>query len=567
MLSLRRGPGRGAPSRWLMLMAAMLAISLASVAGAGATVLRGGPGPQTLTGTAAADSLFGGGGDDSLSGMAGRDRLVGGPGADTISGGPGRDRLLGRAGADRLLAKDGEADVVNCGTGEDIAVVDPVDRVSANCETVRGDAEETVAGPPAPPVGGAVSSIFPPSGPAEEVDGGSLEPIPPFEELPLAMFPAGHGWTGNGEGTFQDVGPPFVINNDRSFQITTDGAGDESIATSPELKPVDLTGDHVAFQSEVGFSARLKTVKLRLSSGDINDDYAEATVWREDNDPVVLDSSFETQSIPIGAFHVVGNVDWSKIDRAQIILTDEGAGPVILYVAGIYAVPTYKTATVSFSFDDGLESDFQLGRKKLSAFHYPASAYVIADAVGTPGFLSLGQLDTLRDKNGWEIGGHAAKITDHNAPNGLDSLGPAELNADMDELRDWLDENGFSRRTFAYPKGAAGEAVRHYAARDYCAARVTAAGPETIPPRDKYTIRGWSINGLETDANDVEAQIDQAIAEKSWLVLTFHKLVTGAPVESTDFNYNEFARIVNYVHVKQVQRELQVRTIADAVGC
>lgn len=546
---------------------ALAILLLALVPAARAEVISGGPAPETLTGTPQADSVYGRAGGDSVFGKGGPDRLVGGRGADTLTGGPGPDRLFGGPGSDRILARDGVADVVDCGPGWDVAVVDPIDQVSGDCEVVNGGAEDTAPpAPPAPRVPDAPSGpVTPPEPPPVQEE--PFEPIPAYEENPLAMFPAGHGWTGNEFGTFTDAGPPFVVNNDRSFQITTDGLGDESVATSPELEPVDLTRSHVSFQAEVSFSARLGAVKLRLSSGDIETDYAEATVWQEGSDPVILGSSFDKQSIPTGAFHVVGNVDWSKIDRAQIILTDQGSGPVTLYVAGIYAVPTYRQATISFAFDDGLASTYELGLKKLSAFRYPASAYVIADAIGTPNFMTMEQLDTMRDKDNWEIGGHAATIANHNLPNGFDSLEPEALKEEMNKLRDWLDENGFARKTFAYPKGAAGEGVRHYAARDYCAARVTAAAPETIPPRDPYTIRGWSVNGLETDAEDIEEAVDKAVAEKSWLIITFHQLVNGPPVESTDFNYGDFSKVVDYVHTLQAKKSLKVRTIADAVGC
>jgi peptidoglycan/xylan/chitin deacetylase (PgdA/CDA1 family) len=548
-------------------MVAAVALSLLGVASGVAAVKKGSTGPDSLLGTPRADTITGLAGGDSLYGKSGADKLAGGPGDDRLRGDGGQDKLMGEAGDDLLLAKDGAVDKVDCGPGtDDIAVVDPVDLVSTDCEQKVGQAEEplsAVAGPPAPTASPAPSA---PSEPTLPEEPGGEQPGSGFEEQPLAMFPEGHGWTGNGEGTFGDVGPPLVVNNDRSFGITTDGNGEESIATSPLLDSVDLTNSHVSMQAQVSFSSRLDAVKLRLSSGNIATDYAEATVWESDLDPIILRSSFEFQSLPIKGFHVVGNVDWSKINRAQLIVTDNESGPVTLYVAGIYAVPTSHQATVSFTFDDGYESVFKRGLRKLSAFRYPASAYVIADTVGDPGMLSLEQLNTLRDLHHWEIAGHAFTLADHNLPNGLDGLEPEALKTEMNGLRDWLDENGFSRASFAYPKGAAGPAVRSYVKRDYCAGRSTARGPETIPPRDNYTIRGWSINGLNTDVAEIDAAIDKAVAEGTWLVLTFHNLVGGAPGTSTEFNDDDFAEVVD--HVRELQKEdgLKVRTVGSVVG-
>ncbi|MGE0067067.1 MAG: polysaccharide deacetylase family protein [Solirubrobacterales bacterium] len=528
----------------------------------------GGPAPETLVGTPNADRIEGRGAADSLLGRAGADRLAGGPGSDTIHGGSGRDRIFGGSGDDQIRAGDGTRDSIACGTGWDIAVVDPIDSVASDCELIRDRVERPAVTPVAPTQTPSTPIIPPaPPGPDPETEAETpAEPLPAYEEKPLAMFPAGHGWTGNGEGEFSDAGGPFVVNNDRSFKIKTDGFGDESVATSPPLEAVDLRNSHVAFQALISFSSRLKSVKLRLASGDIGSDYAEATI-ADDSDPSLLTGNFEMQSIPRGEFNVVGSVDWSAIDRAQIVVTDNLLGPVELYVAGIYAIPTYKTATVSFAFDDGLASTYTLGLKKLSAFRYPASEYVIANTVGTPGFMSQEQLFTLQNQHSWEIGGHAGTIADHNEPRGLDDLDPAELKKDFDDLRTWMDESGFERRTFAYPKGAASAEVRKYAARDYCAARVTGEGPETIPPRNPFTIRGWSINGLVTEAGEIEDAIDRAVAEKTWLVITFHNLVQGTPVEATDFSYAAFSQVVAHVRSLQVKKQLQVRTIADAVGC
>lgn len=146
------------------------------------------------------------------------------------------------------------------------------------------------------------------------------------EELPLAMFPNGHGCTGIGKGTFSDVGGEAVVNTDRSFLIETNGAEEASVAASPELDPIDLNGKHVVFHSELGFAARLKTIKLRLASGNIATDFVEATVWKGEDDPIILHSTFERQSLPLEVFAVTGSVNWSAITHAQILVTDNKTG-------------------------------------------------------------------------------------------------------------------------------------------------------------------------------------------------------------------------------------------------
>ena len=72
----------------------------------------GGPGSDTLIGSAADDVLNGDGGDDSLDGGAGDDHLLGGDGNDTLLGNAGVDYLQGEAGTDTLDAIDGISDAL-----------------------------------------------------------------------------------------------------------------------------------------------------------------------------------------------------------------------------------------------------------------------------------------------------------------------------------------------------------------------------------------------------------------------------------------------------------------------
>jgi Ca2+-binding RTX toxin-like protein len=136
-------------------------------------------GNSTLVGNGGNDKLTAGDYQDTLDGGAGSDVLVGGLGNDAITGGPGQDTISGDAtastcgiysckipfGNDTINARDGEVDTIDCGVGQDTAVVDAIDVVSS-CETVD------VAGAtpqPGPPPGGPAGDGK--SGPAAKVTG------------------------------------------------------------------------------------------------------------------------------------------------------------------------------------------------------------------------------------------------------------------------------------------------------------------------------------------------------------------------------------------------------------
>jgi hypothetical protein len=108
-------------------------------------------GPSTLIGNGGDDELAGQDMNDTVDGGAGNDQVEGGLGNDTVTGGPGQDIIYGDATASRctwysckipygndvINARDGEADSVDCGIGQDKATVDAIDTVT-NCETVIG---------------------------------------------------------------------------------------------------------------------------------------------------------------------------------------------------------------------------------------------------------------------------------------------------------------------------------------------------------------------------------------------------------------------------------------------
>jgi Ca2+-binding RTX toxin-like protein len=74
------------------------------------------------------ESVIGSGAADHISGDRRANRLRGGVGRDTLIGGAGRDRLHGNSGRDRLFSRDRLRDRIDGGPGRDRAVADRIDR-------------------------------------------------------------------------------------------------------------------------------------------------------------------------------------------------------------------------------------------------------------------------------------------------------------------------------------------------------------------------------------------------------------------------------------------------------
>ena len=81
------------------------------------------------------ERIVGGKLGDTLTGDAGPNTIAGERGQDLIRGELGIDQLQGGAAGDVLMARDGVADIVECGAGNDLAIADRQDKVS-KCNTV-----------------------------------------------------------------------------------------------------------------------------------------------------------------------------------------------------------------------------------------------------------------------------------------------------------------------------------------------------------------------------------------------------------------------------------------------
>jgi len=130
------GSGDGAASR--VVVAGGVALALALAVPALAAVVKGTPGPDRLVGTERSDLLVGNKGRDVLIGKGRGDTLRAGRGADRLRPGPGEDVAKAGRGPDLVKARDGEPDLIDCGLGDDTAIVDEIEDGVLDCEEVIG---------------------------------------------------------------------------------------------------------------------------------------------------------------------------------------------------------------------------------------------------------------------------------------------------------------------------------------------------------------------------------------------------------------------------------------------
>jgi Ca2+-binding RTX toxin-like protein len=92
---------------------------------------------------------------ENIAGGSGNDTLIGDDKNNRLEGGGGNDALNGRGGDDLLVSRDGVADSIVCGDGQDSVTADSQDAVSADCELVGsgtgGEAARPAESQPAQP--------------------------------------------------------------------------------------------------------------------------------------------------------------------------------------------------------------------------------------------------------------------------------------------------------------------------------------------------------------------------------------------------------------------------------
>src|SRR5215204_1236505 len=137
--------------RWVLLLTTIATTALVWSTVALAALVVGTDEGETLVGTNSADTIRARGGGDTLWGLGGPDKLYGQSGADQLYGGAGQDRLrdgsvkadlfYGGSGDDLIDAQNGigseePQDIIDCGPGEDEALVDAGDQVHRDCEVI-----------------------------------------------------------------------------------------------------------------------------------------------------------------------------------------------------------------------------------------------------------------------------------------------------------------------------------------------------------------------------------------------------------------------------------------------
>jgi peptidoglycan/xylan/chitin deacetylase (PgdA/CDA1 family) len=233
-------------------------------------------------------------------------------------------------------------------------------------------------------------------------------------------------------------------------------------------------------------------------------------------------------------------------------------------------VGTSLTASpkISFTFDDSLASTYTNVLPILSKYGLTGTDYAITGCIGmitvpntchantdTP-YMSWTQLETLQN-DGWEIGSHTVThpyLATSDATDGQPNvLTAAQVTQELTQSKADLAAHGINATDFSTPYGDYNNAVLAQIAKYYASQRGFAdQNNNDWPAYNDYIINDYQVEGTTTVAQ-VEAKIDDAIANNRWLVLTMHNILPKPSTNPDDYEWGttQLDQVAAYVKAKQ----------------
>jgi len=237
-------------------------------------------------------------------------------------------------------------------------------------------------------------------------------------------------------------------------------------------------------------------------------------------------------------------------------------------------------AKISFTFDDGLNSAYTQAAPTLAKYGLTGTDYVITGCVGmtTVGntcranpdttYMTWAQVQALQNTYGWEIGSHtvdhdclASNATIDPSDCQTNSLTTAQIDTELSTSKTTLAGYGITALDFSPPYGDYNNNVIAQIAKYYQSMRnfANASGATNSWPGSDYYLQDYIVQETTTPPAVVESAIDKAIANNTWLVLTFHDIKTKPSKTPDDYEYgtSELDQIAAYVKAKQTTTSIQ----------
>lgn len=273
------------------------------------------------------------------------------------------------------------------------------------------------------------------------------------------------------------------------------------------------------------------TVEFKMSDGSYQYQWIAnepvASVWT----PFSIEITVPRGAVSLSVLHALDKNGTLTIDNASLIALP--ANP-------------FPKGMVTLSFDDGLKSQFTNARPILNTAGIKGGFYIITTEPdsGDTDYMTWANITTLKN-DGHEIGGHTRTHPD------LSAIPLAQAQTEIKGSFDDLVAQGFSPKAFLYPVGGVNPAVEQLVKNaGYLIARGSYWGMNS-PTADEYALYDIRLDKTTTLAQ-AKAWIDQAVADKRWVVFELHDVLASGG-DDYAISTSLFQQIVTYIKSSGIQ--------------
>jgi len=350
--------------------------------------------------------------------------------------------------------------------------------------------------------------------------------------------------------------------NDASFSYANDGhTGAKSIkATITNYTDGDAKwyfnpvtglkdGDSYHFSAWIKANTQVSAVAA-FTMGDGSTTYetlnlplgVNATNWKQYTSNFTAPSGAKDLTV----YLLISNVGWVETDD---------------YSIGTYTPAGFSEGLVSIDFDDGWKNIYTNGLPLLQTYSLPSTQFIISGNIGTNGYMTQAQISAFQTQ-GSEIGGHTVTHPD------LTTLTPTDLTNELSQSQATLRQDFGSgvATEFASPYGSYNDAVLTAAKQYYVSHRSTDVGFNSKDNFNPYNIVVQNVDSTTTVAQ-VEAWVQQAQAQKTWLVLVYHQVENTLVAGDTDaVKTANLNTELNYIKTSGITVKTQSAALAEVMA-
>lgn len=370
-----------------------------------------------------------------------------------------------------------------------------------------------------------------------------------FEQSGSNGLPASWGKGGYGTNARSFTYPATGVNGSKAAQVNI------SSYTGGDAKwyfnPIPVSAGSYTYQDDY-ISNIPSTITVQYQKTDGSFSYSDIAQLPSQSSFTHMSIDFSVPSgvKAVSVFHLIEGVGSLTIDNTS--LSTSGAG-------GTTTPPqtnnVFNTGAISLRFDDGWLSQYQVALPKMQSAGYKGTFFIVSrqlEDYGFSGFMSKAQVKDLFN-TGNEVGAHTQTHAD------LPTLNSTQQQQEIQGSRnDLLAMNIGPIISFAYPYGDYNSTTLNLVKSDGFNDAAATINGDVTPNSDRYQLERQSMESNVTIAQ-AKQWIDNAIANKEWLILTFHQIDTSGDQYSTTPAI--FNAVVDYLK----QKNAQVVTIGDAV--